>query len=160
MSDKDLINSILNKNFIVSGDSNTAKFVILDKDYNKKFTSTEFIRDIFNKIIGEYKTNTGELSSSIFHEWFDVNKKEIIGDIEKKLEHLLNQLIVSVGNTGWRVTWVGHGELSNKRFKEYFKDENAFQIAYVKAIYEEWLEDAKINKSQDLMFLAEGKYFI
>lgn len=78
--------------------------------------------------------------------------------LKEKVDDFLSQLVITLGRTNWLVTWIGHGQLTTIKLKEFFKKETDFQYRYAIGLYEEWYEQKIIDKSSQLMESAEGRY--
>jgi len=154
-----------NKNF----DVNFADFTILIykdfvKNYREKFvipTIKHFINDFFTE--DNYNLDSGlvdlelekilPLVHSTQHEFVkqEINNFYFINYVEAKVKDLLNQFVVTSGKSGWLVTWIGHGKMTDVRFREMFKKENSFVFNAINGLYEEWFEEKIIIASEKEM---------
>lgn len=126
------------------------KYVKDFKEVEHSYNSNLFFDRVELRLRKESNTQY-DLASKFLNEWYSDNV------LKEKVEDLLGQLVITLGRSDWRVTWVGHGELTDIKFREQFKKENSYQLAYAKGMYEEWYEKTVARKSESLMARAEGK---
>jgi hypothetical protein len=85
MNDDQLISKQLDKNFLVCTDNSWLS--VLEKGTEKRINLTAFSHDFYN-IFGDFTTDAGEGSISIFNRWFKRNQEELI----KPLTEFLNKI--------------------------------------------------------------------
>lgn len=81
----------------------------------------------------------------IVNDWYHVNL------LKDKLNELTSQLVITLMKQNWRVTWIGHGELTKEKFYDFFKDETVFLKKIANREYEKWYEEAVISASEKMM---------
>ncbi len=74
--------------------------------------------------------------------------ESIIGE---KIKDLLSQLVLTLGQRNWVVTWIGHGPFSKRRLLETFINESSYHHDYILNMYDKWYEDAVIEASEKAM---------
>lgn len=65
-------------------------------------------------------------------------------ELDKKMEEILKEFIITLGPTNWEVRWIGHGLIDeNKLFKKL--REHEYHQSYINKIYTKWYSDAVIE---------------
>ena len=62
---------------------------------------------------------------------------------------MLNESVITLGQTNWVVTWIGHGRISDGKLKNIFYKENEKVMKYITREYDKWfaqnIDDATIK---------------
>jgi hypothetical protein len=67
------------------------------------------------------------------------------------VDEFLRQLVITMGKTNWRVTWIGHGELTKDKVLSYFMKEDKYHEKYIMKKYNDWYDQAVIEASNRYM---------
>ena len=70
--------------------------------------------------------------------------------IREKLDDFFNELVITLGPNNWRVTWIGHGELTKDKILYYLR-EDKYHLSYITQRYDEWYSNAIIEASERYM---------
>lgn len=79
------------------------------------------------------------------NDWYLNNK------LYDKVDYFLSQLVITLGSSNWVVTWVGHGVFTKEKILNYFTNEDKYHEEYIMHRYNEWYEQAVIDKSEKIM---------
>jgi hypothetical protein len=76
------------------------------------------------------------------NEWYTTS---IIGE---RITDFFRQLVVTDSINGWKVTWIGHGELTRDKIRYVFESESEQIIKIIFKKYSKWYEDEIIDYSE------------
>ena len=62
--------------------------------------------------------------------------------IDEKVDDLLSQLVITLGPRSWKVTWIGHGELTRPKIESVFGSQSPSIYEYIMKRYDQWYETA------------------
>lgn len=68
--------------------------------------------------------------------------------IDEKINDLLSQLVVTLGPRNWKVTWIGHGELTRPKIESVFGNQSPSIYEYIMKRYDVWYDSA-VEKASD-----------
>lgn len=113
----------------------------LTKNFNNNLGSQALLDSVNEKI--DYETpKIYQYCIDSLNNWYS---ETIIGD---KMRDFLSQLVITLGNRNWVVTWIGHGPLSNEKLLNEFKHESEFHHKFIKKMYDDWYAEAVIDASE------------
>jgi hypothetical protein len=102
----------------------------------------------FNYVPSKSKHISNEIKVRANYEieiWYtNLLSKETINDLFK-------QFVVTLGLTNWKVTWIGHGEMTEKRFLSLFKNASKQKLNEIRKEYDDWLEKKILLMSEKIM---------
>ena len=114
------------------------------KMFNADFGSAKMLDDFQDEFILEH-FKIISFAKEYLNNWY---AESIIGE---KIKDLLSQLVLTLGQRNWVVTWIGHGPFSKKRLLEKFINESEYHHDYILNMYDKWYEDAVIEASEKAM---------
>ncbi len=113
----------------------------ITKDFNGELGSQALLDTVSDRI--DYETpKIHDYCVNMLNNWYS---NAIIGD---KMKDFLSQLVITLGNRNWVVTWIGHGPLSREKLLKEFRDESEFHHKFIEKMYDEWYEQAVIDASE------------
>ena len=68
--------------------------------------------------------------------------------VEDRLLDLFSQFVLTLGKTEWKVTWVGHGPMTEEKLLKCFEKDSDFHHGYILKRYSEWFEEAVNDASE------------
>lgn len=71
--------------------------------------------------------------------------------IDEKINDLFSQLVVTLGPRNWKVTWIGHGELTRPKIESIFGSQSPSIYEYIMKRYDVWYDGAVERASERLM---------
>ena len=145
--DLDEHSSIIYKEFLTYYITNKFTDVIIEytDNFDKNQNSSTLISDFTSKFLVDEMNSLYEFSCDKLNKWYS----EVV--LKEKLDKLFSEFVITLGRTNWRVTWIGHGELTDFKLREIFKDENDSQRQYVIGYYDEWYENKIFERSEYYM---------
>lgn len=69
------------------------------------------------------------------NEWYC---QSILGE---NIKNLFRQFVVTLGPQNWKVTWVGHGEVTREKIKQHFENESEEILKVVFKKYSDWYQE-------------------
>ena len=114
------------------------------KMFNADFGSAKLLYDFQDEFILEH-FKIISFAKEYLNNWY---AESIIGE---KIKDLLSQLVLTLGQRNWVVTWIGHGPFSKRRLLEKFINESEYHHDYILNMYDKWYEDAVIEASEKAM---------
>lgn len=121
---------------------------ILEEKFNELDPSTvtpEDFNDIKKHLQATETEKIYELAKKKLNDWYS---KTVVGD---KLEDLFSQFVITLGKTDWKVTWVGHGPVTEEKILKHLRLDTNAHNEYVLNQYQEWFEQAVIDASEKEM---------
>ena len=85
-----------------------------------------------------------QINLHVLNEWYSGKF------IREKLDKFFPELVITLGPRNWRVTWIGHGELTKDKLLDYLQ-EDEYHLSYITQQYDKWYEDAIIEASERYM---------
>jgi hypothetical protein len=122
------------------------------KDYIKTLNTnmnSQFIVDNFKQLAIEISTHYDYCIDKV-NEWYG----EVV--LKDKIDDLLSQLIITLGNRNWVVRWIGHGILTEDKLCESFREHN-YHKSYILKKYDEWYSTAVIAASEREVLKNKGE---
>jgi hypothetical protein len=141
--------------YIVNNFDNYYRKNHLDKvieDYIKTLNpnmNSVFIVDNFKDLSMEMETHYDYCIDKV-NEWYG----EVA--LKDKIDDLLSQLIITMGNRNWVVRWIGHGILTEDKLCESF-NEHKYHKSYILKKYDEWFSNAVIAASEREILKNSGR---
>ena len=68
--------------------------------------------------------------------------------IDKKIDDLFNELVITLGPRNWKVTWIGHGELTRPKIESIFGSQSPSIYQYIMKRYGVWY-DAAVERAAE-----------
>lgn len=78
--------------------------------------------------------------------------------IDEKLNDLFSQLVVTLGPRNWKVTWIGHGELTRPKLESIFGSQSPSIYEYIKGRYDVWFDNAIEKAAEKLISKNYGGF--
>jgi hypothetical protein len=114
-------------------------------EYLSKFSEDTTLQEFLDGFEPRLNTET-ELhrygSSKLIKDWYRVN---ILDD---KLIPLFREFVITMGDKDWKVTWIGHGPLTEEKLLSQFQDEKKYNREYILQRYEDWFAEEVIDASE------------
>lgn len=82
------------------------------------------------------------------NDWYSTS---ILGE---KITNFFRQFVVTLGPTNWKVTWIGHGEITQAMIRQEFRDESEHQLKIVFSKYHKWYEEEIIQASERMLKIS------
>jgi len=106
----------------------------------------------FDKAISDFETELkfeGFQQREFANEYLITWYKDTV--IDEKIDNLFSQLVVTLGPRNWRVTWIGHGELTRPKIESLFGSQSPSIYEYIMKRYDIWYDTAIEKASERLM---------
>jgi hypothetical protein len=123
--------------------------------YNEKVlipkleTHIEYLKNInveklsYDKTISDFETQMkfeGFKQQEFVRQYLLTWYKDTV--IDKKINKLLSELVITLGPRNWIVTWIGHGELTRPKIESTFGSQSPSIYEYIMTRYDKWYEIA------------------
>lgn len=106
----------------------------------------------FDKAISDFETELkfeGFQQREFANEYLMTWYKDTV--IDEKINDLFSQLVVTLGPRNWKVTWIGHGELTRPKIESIFGSQSPSIYEYIMKRYDVWYDGAVERASERLM---------
>ncbi len=115
------------------------------KELTKNIQNSNQIMDIVSEQMEFEPSIIRDFVLEYLNEWYSTS---ILGG---KITDFFRQLVITLGPTNWKVTWVGHGEVTQAMIRQEFRDESEHQVKIVFDKYHKWYEEEIIQASERMM---------
>lgn len=77
--------------------------------------------------------------------------QSILGE---KIQDLFRQFVVTLGKQNWKVTWVGHGEVTREKIKQHFPDESEPILKIIFEKYSNWYQEEITDSCERMLKIS------
>jgi ferritin len=117
-------------------------------ELTKNIQNSNQIMDVMGQQMEFEPTIIRDFVLDYLNEWYSTS---ILG---QKITDFFRQFVVTLGPTNWKVTWIGHGEVTQAMIRQEFRDESEYQLKIVFNKYHKWYEEEIIQASERMLKIS------
>ena len=117
-------------------------------DLTKNIQNSNQIMDIVSEQMEFEPSIIRDFVLEYLNDWYSTS---ILGG---KITNFFRQFVVTLGPRNWKVTWVGHGEVTQAMIRQEFSNESEHQLKIVFSKYHKWYEEEIIQASQRMLKIS------